>query len=426
MSIEEIKDLQTVDKIEDYYKVSKSNILIDSAYSLSANEQKVLLTAISLINPEDNDFKPYRVSVSAIREILGITNNSFYNQIKGMTENIINNSFTYKDTESKRQLQVPSWFATCEYFDGEGVIEFEFSPKVKRLLLQLRKNFTSYMLSYAVKLKSKYSIRIYEILKKIENMKSVVFYIDEIKNILSIDSQYKQYNHFKINVLEKARKEINKSTDIRFSYKELKTGRKIDRIKFNVSKNKQNIKQKDKIDLFELNETGYKLINYNVSQYKAREIMKGYQEEYIQERIKQFEFELKNNIDKINEIGKGKYLFNLIKHKDWVNDKYEEHKKELLRKAKEKEERAEKMGLKRLVKEYEKYIDTFVKSYDDLEIEQQKIIDNVVNKEYSKYIGNKVWKENTLNDLRKELIDEAIRNEIIKELPSFEEWLREQ
>ena len=57
MSIEEIKDLQTVDKIEDYYKVSKSNILIDSAYSLSANEQKVLLTAISLINPEDNEVK---------------------------------------------------------------------------------------------------------------------------------------------------------------------------------------------------------------------------------------------------------------------------------------------------------------------------------------------------------------------------------
>ena len=46
------------------YLVTKANTLITSNYDLSLEEQRIILTLASTVQPEDEDFKPYKFKIS--------------------------------------------------------------------------------------------------------------------------------------------------------------------------------------------------------------------------------------------------------------------------------------------------------------------------------------------------------------------------
>ena len=175
-----------------------------------------------------------------------------------------------------------------------------------------------------------------------------------------------------------------------------------------------------------MTETGYKLINHKVSQSKVITLLNDYEDDYILERIKEFEFDLLDDLEKVNDIGVGKYLYNLIIHKDWINDKYLLHKK---RQTKLKEEKKKKEDIKRIEElhiEYDEYIKSYIKSYETLEEQDRKRIDKLVKKETDKLIGNKFFKQDTLNIMKYDILEDILLNEVKKDLPSFEEWIRDR
>lgn len=57
-------------------KVTKANDLNLRAYQLSRTEQLLVLSAISLIHPEDEDFKTYSISVKDFLNLLEIEDKS--------------------------------------------------------------------------------------------------------------------------------------------------------------------------------------------------------------------------------------------------------------------------------------------------------------------------------------------------------------
>ena len=141
-------------------------------------------------------------------------------------------------------LQV-AWFSSVEHRTGEGIIEVEFSPKLKPYLLNLKDNFVTYALNQVAKLSSKYAIRIYELLKQYQFKNTVQFEMNEFRNLIGLDdSIYPRYSNMKPKVLLMAQKEIAKKTDISFEFEEIKTSRKVTSIKFYI---KQNNKAKNEI-----------------------------------------------------------------------------------------------------------------------------------------------------------------------------------
>ena len=52
--------------------VTQSNQLVEAKYNLPLAEQRLILIMISRIQPDDEDFKPYRISVSELAEFLGV------------------------------------------------------------------------------------------------------------------------------------------------------------------------------------------------------------------------------------------------------------------------------------------------------------------------------------------------------------------
>lgn len=210
--------------------VVKSNQLIEASYRLTAGEQKIILSLVSMIRPDDEEFKKYKIKIAEFEKLLGVKNNRIYKDVKDITNELMKKVFTIKTSNSTLQL---SWLSSVEYLDGLGEIELEFSPKLKPYLLQLKNRFTSYKLKEIIQLKSFYSLRIYEFLKQYEKIGERTFSIDELRVLFQIEeNEYARYNDFKRKVIIQAQKEINKKTDLIFEFEELKTGRKVTSLRF--------------------------------------------------------------------------------------------------------------------------------------------------------------------------------------------------
>jgi plasmid replication initiation protein len=91
-----------------------------------------------MIKPEDKEFEGYRFLVKEFKELVGIKNEACYAELKRLTEKILKRVITLP--RPKDGVFQIGWLSSAEYIGGEGIIELEFSPKIKPYLLKL-KNF---------------------------------------------------------------------------------------------------------------------------------------------------------------------------------------------------------------------------------------------------------------------------------------------
>src|SRR5699024_1960864 len=197
-------------------------------------EQKVILSMVSMIQPEDDDFITYDISVADFHQMLGLRGREKYGEMKIIIENLMSKVIEIPKQEGGWLLT--HWVSVAEYIGGKGVIRLRFVPELKPYLLQLKKAFTSYRLNNILSLKSAYAIRLYELMKKWQQIGSWKVTVEELKPMLGIQrNSYKQYGHLKQRVLTPSIKELNDHTDIKVQFQEQKTGRKITDILFNIT-----------------------------------------------------------------------------------------------------------------------------------------------------------------------------------------------
>lgn len=256
-----------------------SNPLIESQYKLDAVAQKLVRHIVSLIKPDDDHFKKkyYRLSVTDFAYMIGSEHKDIYNQVKEAARKLKKVSISIKKKKSTIET---SWLASFEYHDGEGWIEFEFSSKLEKELLLIKEQFTQYHLANVSKLKSQYSIRIYELLKQYLSIGSRKIFIKDLKAILGIDdNEYQRYLHFRQRVLDPSHNEIINKTDLEYQWRTIKEVRKVVGIDF------FNIKQKTRIansiiDLLPLKLRGNKEVTENIRKWLE---LQG--EDYVKEKI---------------------------------------------------------------------------------------------------------------------------------------------
>lgn len=219
--------------------VRKHNLFVDGRYRFGVNEQKVLMTVISKIRIEDKDFVPYRVSWSDIKSISRDRLNTT-KKIDDACQSLKNKTIKLK----KGRVQDNFGFLSGWKVSPGAWVEFRIDPTMKDMLLQLLEdgNFTLYRLECVLSLNSSYSIRLYEILKS-HQWKSGWIKIDlkQIKWSLGVPETvaYEKFGLFKAQILEKAKKDLQRHTDIKFEYQTVKEGRKVVALKFKISENKR-------------------------------------------------------------------------------------------------------------------------------------------------------------------------------------------
>jgi len=68
--------------------IVKSNHMVEASYFLTLQEQRVILYMASQIQPDDEDFKPIKLSISEFNNLVQINNNSQYKEFKEITEKL--------------------------------------------------------------------------------------------------------------------------------------------------------------------------------------------------------------------------------------------------------------------------------------------------------------------------------------------------
>jgi hypothetical protein len=216
--------------------VSQSNKLIEASYKMTLAEKRVICLLVSKIHRQDEDFKKYKIKISDLAEFVGLTGSYIYTQTEQLTKKLISRVLIFQKTPN-RKVQV-GFLSSAEYWQKQGIVELCFDPEMKPFLLQLKGQFTNYYLKHIARLRSIYSIRIYELLKSYQRFGRKKFTIEHLRTIFQIPpDQYTQYNYFKRRVILPSQQELRDQTDIYFEFEEIKEGRKVTAILFLIHPN---------------------------------------------------------------------------------------------------------------------------------------------------------------------------------------------
>lgn len=223
-----------LDKYEQqqYYYVVESNDLISKAkHDLTTNQLKIIDFLISKIKPDDKDFEELETSMYELTNVLEIKRSGrTYNQIADTLDDLRKKEVTIYN-QDRESIVRTGWVSSAEYFKNGKVI-LSFDKKLAPYLLDLSKNYSQYLLIDTVKLKSKYAILLYKLMREADrdNGKSITILQgtpEEFKEWLGAPKSY-SYNSLKNQVLIKAIEEINlKIDDMNLEILQGRYGRKV-------------------------------------------------------------------------------------------------------------------------------------------------------------------------------------------------------
>ena len=237
--------------------VVKDNALIDASFNLSLVEQRLMLLAIVEARelPSLTFDTPVKVSVKSYIDAYKVVGNNAYKQVQDTVDTLFERQFSYYDPTMDERFK-ERWIYKASYIDDKGHIVLFFTPTVISMISRLYANFTQYLLEQVSDFKSKYSIRLYELLIKYRDIGvSKKFEIGELRSKLGLENtEYKAMCDFKGYVLDKAIKDISDKADIQIKYEQFKEGRKVSHILFKFVKKKEkkpkDSRDKNTVDMF--------------------------------------------------------------------------------------------------------------------------------------------------------------------------------
>jgi len=235
-------------KVDGNMEVKKADVIVRARYKLNPLSIKFITTLITGLKRGDDINELYQFKVKDFKELTGLKRKDLYWAVKEVLKELLEKPIYIpkgKD-ENDNSFLMLNWVASAEYKEGEGIVEFEISNKLRPYLLEVQKKFLKYRLENILSLRSAYAIRLYEILKdwfetfsRYNKKAERIISVNELRQMLEIPNSYPYggSSGIKQRILEKARVELAKHTDITFNYEEIKEGKKVTHLRFFVEVN---------------------------------------------------------------------------------------------------------------------------------------------------------------------------------------------
>jgi len=211
-------------------QLAQSNIITSARYELTKMEKNLLYLTMREMKPNDPPSQLYYVSVLELQRRTG--EEIKYERMRDITKKMLGRVLE-TDLPNGDLLQT-HFFSSVRYIKGAGTLEIGVDPTIRPYYGYLKSHFTTFQLDVALSLNSIYSKRMYEIFSMYKNMENKTFRVtvDKLKGQLGLTDKHLLYADFKRSVLDKA-EEIN-TTDLAFTYREIKLGRKVVELEFTI------------------------------------------------------------------------------------------------------------------------------------------------------------------------------------------------
>jgi len=210
-------------------------------------EKKVVMAIANTINKvSENDIEYHRKkSINYSIEIpvidLAEKTNTTYKSLSNICNRIVRHIIVMEIPYTLKTTGKTELFKSHEaVFTGAGISNNIFRIKVNSDVLPLfsrtLKIYRHYNIIDAKFLTHKHSIELYKFLKDKLNYGKSDFKItlEKLRYELGLENKYKQWNHFKVSVLEKAKNDMQANGFIYFNYKEIKHSRSVAELHFTI------------------------------------------------------------------------------------------------------------------------------------------------------------------------------------------------
>jgi plasmid replication initiation protein len=273
------------------YEVRQSNVLTESRFDFTAVQLDIYFYLLSAIRINDETLKEYEIHVTHMKELTGREWN--YNQLRQSTKELIGRVIEFTDREGN--FCQTGLLASAKYMKGKGYIKVSISPVIFPLLVELKEQYTSFELYCALAMTSKFAKRLYLLCSEWKNNQilkdgsavSKKYTVDELRHMLELSDpkgikpdQFKQWTEFKVNVLEVAKNQINKYSDLKMSYSAIKVGRSYEKVQFNIQKGNEHqllidFKQEDlQAHILDINRQVLLMDTYGLSEKQAQTVVR--------------------------------------------------------------------------------------------------------------------------------------------------------
>ena len=225
----------------DKLTVVHANDLVEASYALSINEMRVIALACTKIDSRKKSGDEITISVKEFAKAYGIENKRIYGDLRDSVSGIMRKPVKLYDYKKEKIVEL-SWLVKNEYELGEdgSYVILQFSPLISPYLFDLKERFTQINFKYVAKLNTPFSFRLYQWLKKVENMHnakennaiSIILDVSWMKTQSQLLGKYERWGDFKDYVINPAINKINTETDLSVIWNPIKKGRSVHAVKF--------------------------------------------------------------------------------------------------------------------------------------------------------------------------------------------------
>lgn len=218
--------------------IYKSNALVEAAYRLTVQEQRILLACISQVRHDEvvTDEVLYSVRAADLARLSGTAVEAAYSELKAAALRLKRREVRVTQEPNgegkKPKVMITGWVQTIFYIEGEGRVELRFTKDMLPYLTELTRQFTKYSLADVAKMDSSHAIRLYELLMQWDTKGQREISIEDLRKWLQLEGRYPLMAEFRRWVIEPAVTQINEHSPISVSWTQRKTGRKITHLQF--------------------------------------------------------------------------------------------------------------------------------------------------------------------------------------------------
>lgn len=214
-------------------QVAQDNALIAASYALTLNESRLLIAAISKINPASNAWKVGKcditVTVDEWNQLFMSHSHSSYAQLRQAAFKLYERSLKlWSDEQGAQHIR---WLSGWEYQKGEGRVVLTFAGSILYHLSGFIDHYTQYQVKNVSLLTSKHSVRLYQLASQFKNTGWRQINIVDLREMLQLGKRYPRWSDLRKRIVDNACLEISKKTELKLHYAVIKTGKRVVAVK---------------------------------------------------------------------------------------------------------------------------------------------------------------------------------------------------
>jgi plasmid replication initiation protein len=215
----------------------QSKQLVHTSYEVTAIQNRIFYYCLLTAQREKNGQLNCTVRLEDIKQLIPNKNQRTLANIKKTIQILKQTSLEFEKKENGDPIECDyNLIAGSEYNPNKEIFKINLADRLYRHLI----DYTVYAplnLDILTRFKSFYAQRLYELLRlwsRTDRLITKNFKVEQLRFILGVENKYPEYKNFKQRVLSQAIKEINQVGNMEVSIEEVKNGRKVDEIKFNI------------------------------------------------------------------------------------------------------------------------------------------------------------------------------------------------